>query len=459
MNAITITLAKGHAPIYYEDKSLVLFFFVLFVKECTVFVLLYPLCCNSYAAIFDPLSLIYQSSHSSFFSQSSTYRKSYSIMDPHITTLLLRQLLDTWYPDVKALAGRIPNVLSKTSKLETPTLISILARLADAPAKAHEPQGKELPCGHRVEATSILTHSNLFGDQVWGRRRQILVCPNPGCDTKYTLPMIPAPSAVDGLKARLDLIQWVWAYGKDAPNNVDVKIMRVLHRILDQIGHRPRSSEMSSSSLSERRLKQTLRLFESEGVAGAVAKTYAGPRFPRGKEPFCRFRRSKAPPPEYLRLRYLAPSPGQFCICEEPHWVRDPRAWISTPAEDEEKREFVVARIERSGKDRKSRQEKSVRFAAPVTTRIHYFKPWWRHEYRDSDRYYSSGPCRPSVDTSTKEDDEKEIERLNISRRGVSGWGIKDQKRIMMDNGRRENWGVSSMVRPVYERIRRDRGS
>ena len=423
--------------------------------------MLYPSCFILYAAIFDLLSLIHilfhQSSQSSFFSQSSTYRSSYSAMDTHITTLLLRQLLDTWYPDVKALAGRMPNVLSKTSKLETPILISILARLADAPAKAHEPEGKELPCGHRVDVYSILSHSNLFGDQVWGRRHHVLVCPDPDCDTQYEMPTMPAPWVADGLQARLDLIQWALANSKDAPNNVDVKIMRILRRILDQIGHRPRSSEMSSNLPRQRRLKQTLRLLESEGMAGLVKNPYAGPRLLRGKEPFCRFRRAKTPPPERLRLRYLAPSPGQFCICEELHRVRDPRAWISTPAEDEEKREYAVARVERSGKAGKGKQKKSVRFAAPVITRIHYFEPWWRHEYQDSDRYYSSGPCRRSVDTATKEDDEREIERLNISRKGVSGWGIEDQKRITMDNGRRGNRRVSSMVRPLW--IRRDRGS
>lgn len=358
-------------------------------------------------------------------------------MDPHITTLLLRQLLETWYPDVKALAGRTPNVLSKTPKLQTPPLISILARLVDAPAKAHEPEGKELPCAHRVDACSILSHSNLFGDLTWGKRRHFLVCPDPDCDTEYALPTIPAPWVVDGLEARLDLIQWAWAHGRDAPNNADVKMTRVLRRILDQIGHLPRSLEMTSSLPRQRRLTQTLRLLDSEGVAGAVGKIYAGPRLLRGKEPFCRFRRSKAPPPGYLQLRYLAPSPGQFCICEEPHWVRDPRAWISTPAEDEEKREFAIAWMERSRKAGKFRRKKTVRFAAPVITKIRYFEPWWCNEYRDSDRYYSSGPCRPSVDPSTKVDDDKEIEKLNLSRRGVGGWGVKDQKRIMMDNGRR----------------------
>lgn len=337
-------------------------------------------------------------------------------MDPHITISLLRQLLDTWYPDVKALAGRNPNLLSKTSKLETPTLISTLARLPDAPTKAHEPEGKELPCGHRVDVCTILSHSNLFGDQV--KKRDFLVCPDPNCDTQYAMPTIPAPWVVDGLQARLDLIQWAVANSKDAPNNVDVKIIRVLRRILNQIGHKPQSSEMSSNLPSQRRLKQTLKLFDSEGVAGAVGKTYAGPRFLRGKEPFCRFRRSKTPPRERLRLMYLAPSPGQFCICEEPHRVRDPRAWISTPAEDEEKREYAVARIERSGKAGKGRQKKSVSFAAPVITRIHYFEP------------YSSGPCKRSIDTSTKEDDEKEIERLNISRRGDGGWGSQIRREL-----------------------------
>lgn len=362
-------------------------------------------------------------------------------MDPHITTLLLRQLLDTWYPDVKALAARTPNVLSKskTPKLQVPPLISILARLPDAPTKAHEPEGKELPCGHRVDVRSILTHSNLFGE---GKTRHVLVCQYPSCNIEYTLPTIPAPWVVDGLKIRLDLIQYSYNYGKNAPDHVDVQMTRLLRRILDQIGHHPRSLEVSSSLPRQRRLTQTLRLLESE-AAGAVAKIYAGPISLRGKEPYCRFRRSQAPPPGQ-QLKYLAPSPGQFCICEEPHWLRNPRAWISTPAEDEEKREFTILRIEKSRKAGKPRPKKSVRFAAPVITRIHYYDRWWSREYCDSDRYYSSGPCSRSSDTSTKVDDDKEIERLNLSRRGFSSWGIRDQKRLEMDNDRKllEKWGL-----------------
>ena len=354
-------------------------------------------------------------------------------MDPHITTFLLRQLLDTWYPDVKALAARTPKILLKTRKLQQPpALISILARLTDAPVKAHEPEGKELPCGHRVDVYSILNHSNLFSDLVWGKRRPFLVCSDPSCAIQYTLPTIPAPWVVDGLEARLDLIHYFWAHGKDTPNHVDVQMTRLLRRLLDQIGHRPRSLEVSSSLPNQRRLTQTLRLLDSEGVAGAGGKTYAGPSLLRGKEPYCRFRRSKAAPSEYLQLKYLPPSPGQFCICEEPHWVRKPRAWISTPAEDEEKREFAITRIEKSRKTGKYQPKKSVRFAAPVITHIHYFERYW------------SGPCSRSTDTATKVDDDKEIERLNLSRRGVSGWGIKDQKRLMMDNDRKllEKWGL-----------------
>lgn len=351
-------------------------------------------------------------------------------MEPDIATLLLGQLLYTWYPDVKALAARTPNVLAKTPKLQqTPALVSILARLADAPRKAHEPEGKELPCGHRVDVRSILTHFNLFGNPARGKNRHSLVCPDPSCDVHYTLPSIPAPGTVDGLEARLDLIHYFWVHGKDAPNHVDVQMTRLLRRILDHIGHRPRSLDVSSSLPKQRRLTQTVRLLESEGAV-AARMIYAGPTSLRGKEPYCKYRRSKARWPEYLQLKYLPPSPGQFCYCEEPHWLRNPRAWISSPAEDEEKREFAV--IPKSRKAGKHRQKKSVRFAAPVITHIHYFER------------YSSGPCSRSIDTSSKMDDDKEIERLNFSRRGVSGWGTKDQTRLMMDNDRKllKEWNL-----------------
>ncbi|KAL9136297.1 MAG: hypothetical protein Q9175_002503 [Cornicularia normoerica] len=337
-------------------------------------------------------------------------------MDHQITTFLLLQLLKTWHPDVIALAGLTPNKLSKTPKLQTPPLIAMLARLADAPVTPYQPESKELPCGHRVDVRSILSRSNLFGDLVWGRGRHFLHCPHPDCNRRYALPMIPNPWVVAGLEARLDLIQWVWARDKHAPNKVDVKMVRILRYVLNHIGNLPQDLEMTSSSpwsgSSERRLGQTLRLFDKEGVAGAVGKIYAGPGLLRGTQHYCKSRPSRAPPPGYVQFKYHPPSPGEYCACKEPHnWARNPRDWASTPAEDEEEWGFAICRIER--KTRKFKRKKTVRFAAPVITSIQYFEPWWRSEYRDSDRYYSSGPCRTSVDPSTKVDDDKEVARLD----------------------------------------------
>lgn len=369
-------------------------------------------------------------------------------MAPQITTFLLQQLLKTWHPDVKALTERTPNVLSKTPKLHPPPLVAVLASLGDTPATAHKPAGKELPCGHRVEISSILTAANLFGDRIWGKGRgpSLLECPL-GCDFHYALPVLPAPWAVDGLQARLDLIQWLWAQGKDAPDGEDVKAARILRVLLTRIGHAPRDWEMTASSPSgRRRLKQALELLlDSDAVveaAAAAGKAGAGARSLRGAEPYCRFRAFKALSRQYAPYRYVAPSPGQYCRCDEPHpWSRLPREWASTPAEDGEERRFVMARSENVAERRKEtkkekteKKKKKVRFAAPVVTRIHYFEPWWRREYRDSGRYYSKGPAGTSRDRATRVDDEREVERLESV--GARGWVLggrgRDQKAVVM---------------------------
>ena len=346
-------------------------------------------------------------------------------MDPQITSFLLQQLLMTWHLDV--VGARTPNKLSKMQQLQTPPLIAILARLEDAPVTAHTPEGKILPCGHRVDVHLILSCSNFFGDLAWGKRGHVLECPHADCNDQYTLPMIPNPWVVDGLQARLDLIQWAWAHGKDAPNYADVKTGRMLRHILNQIGHLPLKSESTLRvGLSQRRIRQTLRLFDTEGVTRAVENIYAGPRLLRGKQPYCKFRPSKAPPPEYVQFTYFPPSPGQYCdLREEPHRrARGPRKWASTPAEDEEEQRFIIPWIEHISKSGKSKQKKIVRFAAPVVTAIQYFEPWWRDEYRDSDRYYSSGPSSTSADRSTKLDDDREIARYAAEKRLRNGYSI-----------------------------------
>ena len=317
-------------------------------------------------------------------------------------------------------SGRTPNRLSKTPKFQTPPLIAMLAHLADAPPTTHEPAGKVLSCGHKIDVCSILACSNLFGDREWQGKPTFLECPQPNCSNQHSLPWIPDPWAVDGLRARLDLLQWAWSYCEDAPHTTDVKMARVLRRILDQIGYLPQGIDMTSSSPrggpSQRRLMQTFGLFDIEGVEGAQGKIRTGPRDLRGTKPYCRFRPSKAPPSGSVPLTYRHPVLGQSCDCEEPHG-RAPKArqWASTPAEEEEKSNHAIPRTEKSRKTGKPGQKKTVRFVAPVITEIRYFEPWWSNEYRYSTRYYSSGPCRLTSDRSTRIDDDKEIARLEAA--------------------------------------------
>ena len=356
-------------------------------------------------------------------------------IDSGLISFLLRQLVQSWYLDIETfLARRIVSkflLFQKAPKERTPPLVSFLMSLADAPVTEHESAAKKLPCCHTVDVSAILTCSNLFSDRVWGQGTNFLQCSQ--CDANYALPMIPNPWVVDGLQTRLDIVQWAWTHSKDAPTNADVNLGKVLRYILDQMGHLPRDLEITSSlpwtGPSQRRQRETLRLLEAEAVELADGKLYTGPILLRGRGPYCKFRPSKALQIRHLQLKYYPPSPGQNCSCAEPHeCVRDPRAWASTPAEDEEKWEFAVSRIENSGNTirrnraspfsiggnmlpwrgrRRKTQKKTVRFAAPVITDIHYFEPWWRKEYRDSDRYYSSGPCRTSVDRSTRLDDDR----------------------------------------------------
>ena len=362
-------------------------------------------------------------------------------VDSNLLYFLFKQLIQSWHTDILTLVaqGTLSEilVLQKTAETHIPPLISFLASLADTSATEHVPAAKELPCGHKVAVHSILTCSNLFGDQLRSRGPRYIQCPQ--CATQQALPMIPDPWVVDGLRARLDLVEWAWGRSKHAPTRGDKNVARLLRYILDQIGHLPRDSETTSSLPSKRRQRQTLRLLETEAMVLAEGKIYEDPCWLRGTEPYCRFRPSTPPPPEYVHLRYSSPSPGQHCKCEAPHtWTRSPKEWTSTPAEDEEEWDFAISRIENSGKTRKPRKKKMVRFAAPVITEIHYFEPWWRSEYCYSTRYYSLGPSRRSVDLSTKLDDDREIARLNDR---IVTAETSNTRRRHGDNGRRP-WKV-----------------
>ena len=328
-------------------------------------------------------------------------------MDSRIATFLLLQVMNTWHPDVIALAGRKRTKLSKTPKLPTPPIIAMLTHYPDAPVMDNQPDGKVLPCGHRIDVQSLLTQCNLFGDQRWGRANH-LDCKHRNCNKRYFVPLIPSPSVVSGLEGRLDLIEWICAREKHTPEQMDMDMVRTLRGILKEIGYVPRNIETTSSSSwsGERRLRQTLKLFEKEGVAGATGKIYTGPSLLRGAEPYCEWRRSKVPRTGYEERKYHAPARGRYCECKERHKVRKPSDWKSTPCEDKEEPRFGLQRIERertereSGKSRRQRKKKTVRFVAPVITRIEYYQP------------HSWVACERSTDPATKKDDDREIERL-----------------------------------------------
>ena len=324
-------------------------------------------------------------------------------MDSRIATFLLLQVMNTWHPDVIALAGRSKTKLSKTPKLQTPPIITMLTHYPDAPIIDDQPDGKVLPCGHRIDVISILTQGNLFGDQRWGRGIH-LHCEHRHCTKRYALPMIPSPSVVSGLEARLDLIEWICERDKHTPEQMDVKMVRTLRGILKEIGSAPRSPETTSSSSwsGERRLRQTLKLFEKEGLAGATGKIYTGPSLFRGAEPYCEWRRSRVPRPGCEQRKYHSPSLIRYCECKERHKARKPRDWKSTPCEDKEESRFEIQRIEReSGKSRRQKKKKTVRFAAPVISGMQYYQP------------HSWVACERSTDPSTERDDDREIARLD----------------------------------------------
>ena len=315
--------------------------------------------------------------------------------------------MDTWHPDVIALAGRSKTKLSKTPKLQTPPIIALLTHYPDAPIKDDQPDGKVLPCRHRIDVKSILTQCNLFGDQRWGRGDH-LHCEHQHCNKRYFLPVIPSPSVVSGLEARLDLIEWICERDKHTDDQMDMTMVKTLRGILKEIGYVPRYPETTSSSSrsGERQLRQTLKLFEKEGLAGATGKIYAGPSLFRGAEPYCEWRRSRVPRPGYEERKYHSPALGRYCECKERHVARKPSDWKSTPCEDEEESRFAIQRMEREwrerekGKFRRQKRKKTVRFVAPVISSVEYYP---RHSWV---------ACERSTDPATEKDDDREIERL-----------------------------------------------
>ena len=64
-------------------------------------------------------------------------------------------------------------------------------------------------------------------------------------------------------------------------------------------------------------------------------------------------------------------------------------------------------------------KRKTVRFVAPVVTEVQYFHRWFNDEYRDSGRYWSTGPHRKSTDLASQAEDDVEIERVEFPERFV----------------------------------------
>ena len=224
-------------------------------------------------------------------------------------------------------------------------------------------------------------------------------------------PELPNPQTLDGLEARLDLIQYSW--NKDAPTELDMNTVSLLRDILSRIGHSSpdpdpdpgMDADVSGNAPSEASLMQTLVNMEMEAFGLMALNQGKSAEIPlRGNQPYCRCREAIIPTPGQS-LRYNMASPGQYCECVTPHkYEREPWLWALTPAETEIDPD--------SSNAEKPKKLKTVRFVAPVVTQVQYFEPWWCDEYRDSGRYYSTGPHRRSVDTSTMADDDWEIERI-----------------------------------------------
>lgn len=320
--------------------------------------------------------------------------------------LLLPKLVEIWLPDDNA-AHQSP-LSEQAPRSQIPPLISFLEGLPDVitPDKS---KGKNFPCGHVVCVKSVLSLLNFFGDSTWTPGPHSMYCAQPECKETLEFPKLPNPQVLDGLEARLDLIQYSW--NKDAPTELDVHAVSLLRDILSRIGHSGGDQEpetdadVSQSAPSEPPPMQTLANMEMEAFGLMVLNQGKSAETPlRGTQPYCSFREATKPTPGQS-LRYTMASPGQYCECVVPHdYERQPSRWALTPAETD-----VDVEMQQVEKPQKS---KTVRFVASVVTEVQFFEPWWCAEYRDSGRYYSTGPHKRSTDTSTKADDEWQIELI-----------------------------------------------
>ncbi|KAL9136298.1 MAG: hypothetical protein Q9175_002504 [Cornicularia normoerica] len=326
--------------------------------------------------------------------------------------LLLPQLVKIWLPDHSATRHEIGRSLSEQQnpRSQVPPLISFLEGLSDI-LIPDDVKAKRFPCGHVVSLRSILACSNLFGDATWTPGPHFLGCAQPECNDTLEFPKIPDPRVVDGLEARLNLIEWSW--NKDTPTELDRNTVSLLRHILYRIGHLTQEpepeadAEVSRNEPSESSLMRTLVHMELEAFGLREQNQGKSAEVPlRGDQPYCSYRAAIEPTAGHHLLRYPIPSPGQECECVTAHeYERKASSWGLTPAETE----FNP----KEPKEEKRKQRKTVRFVAAAVTEVQYFEPWWCDEYRDSGRYWSTGPHKRSIDLSTPAMDDLEIERLD----------------------------------------------
>lgn len=328
--------------------------------------------------------------------------------------LLLPKLVEIWLPDDSA-APQSP-LSEQAPRSQIPPLISFLEGLPDVltPEKF---KGKKFPCDHVVSLKSILSLVNYFADATWTPGPHTMCCAEPECNETLEFPKLSNPQVLDGLEARLDLIQYSW--NKDTPTELDIHAVSSLRDMLSRIGHSNRDTEpetdtdVPQSAPSEASLMQTLANMEMEAFGLMVLNQGKSAEIPlRGNQPYCSYREAVKPTPGQS-LRYTMASPGQYCECVVPHeYERKPSRWALTPAETEVDAD--------TPQDEKPKKLKTVRFVASVVTDVEYFDKWWCDEYRDSGRYYSTGPHKRSTDTSTVADDEWQIELIENPERSAA---------------------------------------
>ena len=359
-------------------------------------------------------------------------------------SLLLPELVHIWLPDHStAHDENISRPVSEQArKLRIPPLILFLEDLPDVLTPGELLPGKRLPCGHVVSLRSIIEGCNFLGGAIWTPAPHFFGCGEPECEDTLEYPEIPDPGVMDGLEARLDLIEWSWKNVK--PTKPERHVVSLLRDILSKIGHLSQEPEPDTDAEASRpkpsrsSLKQTLVHMEVEAVGLMVENREKRAEIPvRGTQPYCSYRTPRVPRAAHSQLLYPTLSPGQECECVTPHeYLREASSWALTPAEtdcdddapkDGKNKKRKMNSDYDEPQDKKHKKRKTVRFVAPVVTQVQYFEPWWCDEYRDSDRYWSTGLSRLSVDLSTSADDDREIELLENPVGLTAGISSRDQ--------------------------------